>query len=424
MSYNKRKIQEEVEKVIIYAKKYDKIDIDCTELINTWEDNKKRFIKLFNGELIWQYPQKIDITLTDADKEKFFKRYLSELESYTNDYDFINYVKSNQKEFYNNVVTNPLDVQRVRQGDKLSKSFKHFNLSNLKKIQDLTSMYQQKEHFSGYFCISVHPLDFLTLSENNSNWKSCHTLNGEFASGNLSYMSDGSTFVCYLKSEKDEQLKVFPEGMLWNNKKWRMIGHLNENENCIWFGKQYPLHSEQLLKLTVGEDSPFISYQEPYQVGFNEVLINNKTTYVQDHYVVFNNRMYKTADFVIDIGDGLHFNDILYSSTYEPYISTRKQEAMDYSVANGIGDEGEILKALFYVHVGNFVNTLCECNEYLEDPEEFVCEDCLDEQNYPVRYCSLCGTRIYYDEEVHYDNNGALLCLECANWVEIHSTIY
>lgn len=421
MSYDKRKIQEEVEKVIIYAKKYDKIDIDCTDLINTWERNKKRFIELFNGKLIWQYPKKIDITLTEADKDKFFKRYLSELESYTANYDFINYVESNQKEFYNNIVTNPLDVEKVRRGDKLSKSFKHFNLENLRKIQDLTSVYQQKEHFSGYFCISVHPLDFLTISENNSGWKSCHTLDGEFASGNLSYMSDETTFVCYLKSAEDEQLKVFPEGMLWNNKKWRMIAHLNENENCIWYGRQYPLHSEQLLKLVVSEDSPFDFYQEPYKVGFNKVLIDSKKTYVQDHCVVFNNKMYQTSNFVIDVGDGLHFNDILFSSTYEPYISTRKQKYVDYSAANKFRDEREIIKSLFSVHVGSFVSTLCECGNYLDNPKEFICEDCLDEQNYPAKYCSLCGTRLYHDEEIHYDNDGFPICIDCANWLKTHS---
>ena len=53
----------------------------------------------------------------------------------------------------------------------------------------------------GYLYLSVDPRDFLTLSENDSNWYSCQSLDGDYRSGDLSYMVDGTTIVAYLANE-------------------------------------------------------------------------------------------------------------------------------------------------------------------------------------------------------------------------------
>ena len=84
-------------------------------------------------------------------------------------------------------------------------------------------MILQEDKIEGTLCFSVHPLDFLSSSENTYNWRSCHSLDGEFCAGNLSYMADSATMICYLKSDKEEILPRFPEDIPWNNKKWRVF---------------------------------------------------------------------------------------------------------------------------------------------------------------------------------------------------------
>ena len=69
----------------------------------------------------------------------------------------------------------------------------------------------------------MHPLDYLSLSENTYNWRSCHSLDGEYRAGNLSYMMDKSTVICYLKSNDDVILSNFGPEVKWNSKKWRVL---------------------------------------------------------------------------------------------------------------------------------------------------------------------------------------------------------
>ena len=101
----------------------------------------------------------------------------------------------------------------------------------------------------------MHPLDFLSLSENNSNWRSCHALDGDYRAGNLNYMADDVTIVAYIKSSSgDEKLREFPKSVPWNNKKWRAL--LFINEDVCYLGRQYPFAAagvEDLLEKVLHE---------------------------------------------------------------------------------------------------------------------------------------------------------------------------
>lgn len=61
-------------------------------------------------------------------------------------------------------------------------------------------------------------LRFLTSSVNTYNWRSCHALDGEYRAGNLSYMADNVTFMCYIKGEAKLQYPFLPHGISWNSK--------------------------------------------------------------------------------------------------------------------------------------------------------------------------------------------------------------
>ena len=84
----------------------------------------------------------------------------------------------------------------------------------------------------------MHPLDFLSLSENTYNWRTCHSLDGEFKAGNLSYMIDSSTFIVYLRPEKTYNiLLTFPNTVQWNSKKWRMLMFLSDDYQMMFAGR-------------------------------------------------------------------------------------------------------------------------------------------------------------------------------------------
>ena len=93
--------------------------------------------------------------------------------------------------------------------------------------------------------MSVHPLDFLSLSENGHNWRTCHSLDGDYRAGNISYLLDDVTFIAYLKAQDNYYLPNFPTSIPWNSKKWRVLLHLSKDKNLLMAGKQYPLQLER-----------------------------------------------------------------------------------------------------------------------------------------------------------------------------------
>ena len=117
----------------------------------------------------------------------------------------------------------------------------------LSAMQDYASTVIQENKITGKLCISVHPLDYLSSSENTYKWKSCHSLNGEYRAGNLSYMCDTSTIICYIKGEEEAKLPNFPSDVLWNSKKWRVLLNISDYKDIVFAGRQYPFSSIDLL---------------------------------------------------------------------------------------------------------------------------------------------------------------------------------
>lgn len=98
-------------------------------------------------------------------------------------------MRDNKGGFFDNRVLLPYPSFNIPLGSKLSKSFKRFINSQeiVRWAQDTASRYMQENKIEGYLYLSIHPLDFLTISENNENWWSCQSLDGDYRSGNLSY---------------------------------------------------------------------------------------------------------------------------------------------------------------------------------------------------------------------------------------------
>ena len=127
----------------------------------------------------------------------------------------------------------------VKLGMKLVKAFKFFEQDKvtLETIQNEASRLIQEDKIEGKLRVSVHPLDFLSASENTYNWRSCHALDGEYRAGNLSYMCDRSTVMVYLCTEDKKKLPRFPASVPWYSKKWRMLLHFSDNWDMIFAGR-------------------------------------------------------------------------------------------------------------------------------------------------------------------------------------------
>lgn len=95
---------------------------------------------------------------------------------------------------------------------------------------------------------SIHPIDFMTMSHNNSGWSSCMNWgDGCYSNGVLEMMNSNMVIVAYLESSKE--FKILSHSI--SNKNWRCLFYVNKN--IILSGKSYPYLSTQLTRKALDE---------------------------------------------------------------------------------------------------------------------------------------------------------------------------
>lgn len=109
---------------------------------------------------------------------------------------------------------------------------KHSQILNQKKV-------------TGTLCLSIHPLDYITMSDNECGWSSCMSwMNddpGDYRLGTIEMMNSPYVVVAYL--EAADTMWV-PDGYRWNNKKWRQLYVVSPE--MILGNRQYPYENDEL----------------------------------------------------------------------------------------------------------------------------------------------------------------------------------
>ena len=166
----------------------------------------------------------------------------------------------NNKYNYDQIIFTPSDRNKenlkpfsISKGEKLMKVFKKLiekcNFDKKENIEKLgTFEYFRIEHskllntnnIEGTLCLSIHPLDFATLSDNTYNWSSCMSWekNGCYRTGTLEMMNSDCIVIGYLK--RKETYKN------WNSKVWRCLFAVTND--IIASIKPYPYYSSELIK--------------------------------------------------------------------------------------------------------------------------------------------------------------------------------
>lgn len=427
-------------------------DPKVDKLFNDWERNKQDFIRMFGGKLIWQYPEKLTFSLDSRVREERVDELIEHISSVYRNSQICDFIDDNRSDFFRNKLSNDYTYndKKVPRGTKVIKAFKYFenNKETLRLIQDCASRVIQEDKIEGYFCISVHPLDYLSSSQNNYNWRSCHSLDGEYRAGNLSYMGDNATVVCYIKGEKDEAIPLFP--FTWNSKKWRMLLHFSKDRNFVFAGRQYPFSSwgtldfihDKFLSKKIPSSSPFCGWNRWTDGRIANILDSyGEKTPLRDSYIDVLGHLRPLRDVCqdVELDHSLHFNDILHSSCYIPhYIGFEdfnnpdawetvqvKVGSVQYCLRCGEKEiyNGETMMCSeCEFEYGNSCNDdfgFCDCcgaRMYNDDAswvagaEEYVCPHCADNECF---ICKVCGELHYRVEMVYCEDTQEYLCKDC-----------
>ena len=106
---------------------------------------------------------------------------------------------------------------------------KHSQILNQKKLK-------------GTLCLSIHPLDYATASDNDNGWSSCMSWreDGCYRMGTVEMMNSPMVICAYLKSNK--QFMSIVDNNDWNSKKWR--AWIIVTKDVILCNRHYPYHQE------------------------------------------------------------------------------------------------------------------------------------------------------------------------------------
>ena len=252
-------------------------------------------------------------------------------------------------------------------------------------------------------CISIHPLDFITMSENDCGWQSCMNWHekGCYRMGTVEMMNSPCVIVAYLKSEKD----MTRFGYQWNNKKWRQL-FIVINEAIIGV-KAYPYRSESASKEAAAmiaevfsdrdyDMSNFNSYEWDCGTFFNDAMPYSKSVINIEPET---NTMYN------DFGAAMH--DIVFTkSIYQSILDNDFQSIyFNYSGLDQCMLTGKSVR-----------NDWCAVESDWDDEipaERLICVSCEP----PRKRCDICGSYHYETETVIIDDGTS-----CCPWCAAHRT--
>ena len=426
------------------------------DLFEEWYEAKKWFIQKMNGQLTIELGN-IAFELSEETKMKKIDNFLDQVVDYFQNTDLARFILDQKLGFFKNTTISDYEFNGtvIPKGMKLLKAFKFFesDAKTLDKLQTLASMIIQENKIEGTLCFSVHPLDYLSISNNAHNWRSCHALDGEYRSGNLSYMLDSSTIICYLKSREDMEISHFP--FKWNSKKWRMLLFFSDNHDALFAGKQYPCSCDEALNIIREKTIDVFLFDKKSDDDFWKIIYGRSRTWSHWHndvlkhpgykennedaepfyiaYRVLERKIYAQYELIKHGRHSLMFDDLTSSSTYIPYYCWA--EDVQHPITFSIGKQVPCLKCgeshldiTCSMQCGNCRsdydccddNTItCECcgNSYHEDDiywdEQlgcYLCEDCRDNQ---IVECANCHQRTFIQDSIWQRETGTNICVRC-----------
>ena len=258
----------------------------------------------------------------------------------------------------------------------------------------------------GDLCLSIHPLDFMTMSDNDNNWSSCMRWrhNGEYSQGTIEMMNSPTVIVAYLHNP--EKPMGLPNGNTWNNKIWRELFVVSDK--IVTEVKSYPYDDRNISKSCLDWIMSLMGEELGWE--FREMEGDCADINIGEDYETEDGEKY---DRPIAIHANFSFrNNYMYSDfgtlgrnhyTYVNIPRTMKK----YKPGYGIYWEVEYSGISECVWCGG---TCLTCDNW-DDGEETsgcrICDDCTD-----ATRCTCCGERIRGDN-YYYDADGNIICCNC-----------
>ena len=263
----------------------------------------------------------------------------------------------------------------------------------------------------GSLCLSIHPLDYITMSDNSLNWTSCMNWakdGGCYHAGTIEMMNSNNVICTYLKDKSPYVFDENNEYGVWNNKRWRQL--IYATKDIIMTGKPYPYVSFDLRvkTLEVTKDLAKENLNWTYKFGperYNDMVHIGNLSKMDQQRGWMRAKSYKKHNIIWDT-KGM-YNDMLNdpSTNYQCY-----RNAVDHTKIISVSGKCNCLSCNQPLLEENWDNEY-EYNDRYSNTSEVICKDCMDTK-FKCNYCHE-GHEVG-DPLVNSDLNGRI-CPECLN---------
>ena len=246
---------------------------------------------------------------------------------------------------------------KIAKGMKVSKALARLCLpEDVHSVQTEHSMILQKTKAKGKIVLSIDPCDYVTMSSNNSGWRSCHRLNGgEYRTGPIAYLRDSSSVICYVESSRKCTFNYLREEYEHSNKTWRQIALVSPALDFSMQERQYPA-TNSINAGTVADmfKELFENFHQDKQFEKKEVEVRE----LNELHVDYASNAEETA---------LYYNDTIHEMYSYGYV-VRQQGVTLGDLADRDDEEKP--------HKGEAVMCLACGYDVCEDSDTLYCCDC------------------------------------------------
>ena len=383
-------------------------------ILREWNKSKQTLFNIFGEKLMLEK----EIQVEDGDNKK-----IREINNYLNSTnpgtDFINSVRklftfngtyfedtyatynlTQAKQLFTNRVAKEFSyrnkdykVIKVPEGAKvmrvLQRIAKEFDLPDFEIFRNHISRITEIRKSKIKFTLSIHPLDYMTMSDNANGWESCMNWTqgpGSYRAGTIEMMNSPVVVVAYITTKPYYPANTSIE---WTSKSWRELIIVHPNTICSV--KSYPYYNIAFDKALVNWLADLVEEKTEWRYNRKKPQENLESC---SDIKAWQDKEDKDNYFLLHFGTNEMYNDFGNTDNYGIFSINPPDNKYHTSTINYSG----------------LMTCMC-CGEngyWSDDTETVICEDCE-----PSIYCCCCDERVNINDAIEVD--GEWVCEDCYN---------
>ncbi len=259
------------------------------------------------------------------------------------------------------------------------------------------SMQLNQKRMDGELCLSIHPMDYITMSDNANEWKSCMRWtgsyrgdHGDYRQGTVQCLNSPYIIVAYLHNKNHSYEPI--DNYSWNSKQWRELFIVQEG--VINEIKGYPFQDENLTQATL--------------MWIKELAVKNLGWEYEDEEVNVDKEVAPNLFLTYNPGDAM-YKDIGSLPKHSGRINLKKLLSDKYESSSFYNKEKEERKFITIYYGGK--PTCMSCGQEIDFSRgSLVFCSCCDQ----IRLCACCGEPITDNNESYYvEEIDSSICYDC-----------